>query len=45
MIRPRTIEQRPTIGRPTLPFPKADGEFGGWGPRLVGSNIATNVLH
>lgn len=42
MITPRTIQQRPAYGRPTLPFPKADGEFGGWGPRLVASPIATN---
>ncbi len=37
MIQPRTIDHRPGDNRPTLPFPKADGEFGGWGPRLVSS--------
>jgi hypothetical protein len=33
MIKPRTIDS-PNPARPTLPQPKADREFGGWGPRL-----------
>jgi hypothetical protein len=34
MIKPRTIQFEPGNERPTLPFPKTDRDFGGWGPRL-----------
>lgn len=33
MVHPRTPEKADTT-RPTLPQPKADPTFGGWGPRL-----------
>jgi hypothetical protein len=35
MINPRTIDKAPNSTRPTLPQPKADRAFGGWGPRLL----------
>jgi hypothetical protein len=35
MIKPRTMEKSPDASRPTLPQPKSDREFGGWGPRLT----------
>lgn len=36
MINPRTIDKAANPARPTLPQPKTDREFGGWGPRLLG---------
>lgn len=33
MIKPRTAERDPDA-RPTVPQPKAEANFGGWGPRL-----------
>lgn len=35
MITPRTILHRPTTERPAFRFPKADGDFAGWGPKLM----------
>lgn len=35
MITPRTIQQQSNPERPTFRFPKADGDFTGWGPRLI----------
>jgi len=34
MIHPRTIDKRNDTERPTLPTPKSDSSFNGWGPRL-----------
>ena len=34
MIHPRSIERKPDPARPTLPQPKADPNFAGWGPRI-----------
>ena len=35
MIKPRTIEKSSESMRPTVPQPKTDSAFGGWGPRLL----------
>jgi len=34
LIKPRTIERRDDTARPTIPSPRSDGDFAGWGPRL-----------
>jgi hypothetical protein len=34
MIKPRTIDKAADPLRPTLPQPKSESEFAGWGPRL-----------
>jgi hypothetical protein len=34
MIKPRTSDPASDAARPTVPQPKTDRDFGGWGPRL-----------
>ncbi len=34
IIKPRTIDNRDETPRTTVPRPKPDGAFDGWGPRL-----------
>ena len=34
MVHPRNDERRLEAPRTTIPQPKADPNFGGWGPRL-----------
>ncbi len=35
MITPRTLDKTLDRTRPTLPQPKTQDSFGGWGPRLL----------
>ncbi len=34
MKKPRLPEQGEPAPRPTIPMPRIDAEFGGWGPRI-----------